>query len=72
MNNDKDIELLSQDLIDVPVETGQYVGEPKKYYLVLKIAVSSLETCFLFIVFFNSYLMVNTRKVKLDELFGST
>ena len=70
IKDDKDIKLLSQDLIDVSLETGRWIKEPKKHYLILKVAVSSLESHFIFIAFFNSHLMVSTCEFELSELFG--
>ena len=70
INNNKNVKLLGQDLIDVTLKGGQYIGEPKKYYLVFKVAVSSLKSCFPSIAFFNPHPMVSTRKIKFDEFFG--
>ena len=72
INNDKNIKFLGQNLIDITLEGGRCIKKPKKYYLVLEVAVSSLGSCFPFIVFFNPYLMISTYKIKLGELFGPT
>ena len=69
INNNEDIKFLSQDLVNIALKAGQCVEQPKKYYLILKVAVLSLESCFLFIAFFYPYLMVSTHEVKLGELF---
>ena len=69
-NIGKDVKLFGQDLINITLEAGQYVEERKKYYLVLKIAISSLESRFLFNPFFNSLLMVSTYEVELDKFIG--
>ena len=72
INNDKNIKLLGQNLINIILEARQYVREPQKYYLVLELALLSLESCFLFIAFFNTHLIVSTYEIKLGELFGLT
>ena len=69
VNNNKDIKFLGQNLINIALEAGRYVKQPKRHYLVLKVAVSSPKSCFLFIVFFYPYLMVSTCEIELGELF---
>ena len=71
VNNDKDIEFLGQDLVNVALETGRGVGQPKRHYLVLEVAVSSLESRLLFIALFYPYSIVSTCEVELSELFCS-
>ena len=72
VNNDKDIEFLGQDLVNIALEAGQCVRQPKRYYLVFEVAVSSLERRFLFIAFFYPHPMINTCEFKLGEMFCST
>ena len=72
VNNDKNIEFLSQDLVDVALETGRGVGQPKRHYLVFEVAVSSLESRFSFIALFYPHPMVSTYEVELGESFCST
>ena len=72
VNNDKDIEFFDQDLVNIALEAGRCVGQPKKNYLVLEVAVLNPESRLPFIAFFDSYLMISSRKIELDELFGST
>ena len=69
INNDKDIEFFGHDLVDIVLEAGRYVGQHKKHYLVLKVAVSSPESYFLFIALFYPHPMVSTCEVKLGESF---
>lgn len=40
------------------------------HYLVFKINASSLKNCFLFIIFFKPYLMLDFYLIKLSEVFG--
>ena len=72
INDDKNIELLGQDLIDINLKTDRCVGKLQKYYLVLKVVVLSLKTRLLFIAFFYPHPIVSTCEVKLDKLFGLT
>ena len=69
VNNDEDIEFLGQDLVNVALEAGRGVGQPKRHYLVLEVAVSSLESRLLFIALFYPYPMVSTCEVELGESF---
>ena len=47
------------------MEASQYVWLFKKYYLILKMAISRLENGYSFIGFFYLYLIVNTDELKL-------
>ena len=69
VNNDKNIKFLSQDLVNIALKAGRCVGQFKKHYLVLELAVSSLESRLPFITLFYPHPMVNTREVKLGESF---
>ena len=67
IDNDKNIELFGHYLIDIILKTDRCVEEPKKHYLVLKVAVLSLEGHLPFIALFYPYLMVSICKIKLGE-----
>ena len=69
VNNDKNIKFLDQDLVNIALEAGRCVRQPKNHYVILKMAVSSPESRLPFIAFFYPHLMVSTCEVKLDELF---
>ena len=69
VNNDKNIKFLGQDLVNIALETGRCVRQPKKHYLVLKMAASSLKNRLSFIALFYPLLMVSTCEIKLGELF---
>ena len=69
INNDKDIEFLGHDLINIALEAGRCVRQPKRHYFVLEIAVSSLESRFPFIALFYPHPMISTCEVKLGESF---
>ena len=66
----KNIQDLYNDLINVTLKAGQCIGKRKKYYLVLKVAVSSSENYYPFIALFYSSPIVNTCEIELGELFG--
>ena len=72
VNNDENIEFLGQDLVNVALEIGRGIGQPKRHYLVLEVAVSSPESRLPFIILFYPHPMVSTCEVELDELFCST
>ena len=65
--NNKNVELFRKDLIHIFLEACWCVYQPKKHYLVLKVAVSSLEYGFSLNFFADSYSIVCTGKVELGE-----
>ena len=69
VKNDKDIEFLGQDFVNITLESARCVGQPKRHYLVLEMAVSSLESRLPFIALFYPHLIVSTCEVKLGKLF---
>ena len=56
----KDIKLFSKDLVDIVLQTGWYVGQPKMHNLILEVTISSAKDRFLFIAFSNSHSMIST------------
>ncbi len=54
----KNVKLLYQDLVDIALKHGRCVGQSKRYHLVLKIAILSLEGHLPFIAFFDPHSMV--------------
>lgn len=58
IHDNKVIELFYHNLIDIALKDGQCVGQPKRYHLVLEVAIVDLEGHLLFIAFYNSHLMV--------------
>ncbi len=58
VHNNEDIELFCQDLINIALKHGWYIGQSERYYLVLQLAVVGLENRFPFITFSNSHLMI--------------
>lgn len=68
VHNNKYVKFLSQNLIVVVLKVGWSVRVTKKYYLVLKMTVSSLESHFLFDIFFNPYLIIYISQIWLSQL----
>ncbi len=56
--NHKNVKLLCQNLVDIAVESGRCIGQSKRHYLVLEMAIAGSEGCLLFIVFSDPHLMV--------------
>ena len=65
--NDKDIEFFYKDLMDVALECCRSVGQSKKHHLILKVAISGLESSLLLISFANSHPVVGTGEVELGK-----
>ena len=72
INNDKNIELLGQNLIDVTLKAGLYIREPEMHCLIFKVTASNLESYFPFIGLFYLYPIVSTYEIEFDGLFGLT
>ncbi len=51
VNNNKDIKVLRQDFVDVILKHGQGVCHAKKYYLILKVAITGPENHLLLVAF---------------------
>ena len=68
----KNVELLCQDLADIILERGRYVGQSKKHDLVFEVAIASLKGRLLFVPFLNPYSMIGISQIKLDELSSPT
>ena len=68
----KDIKLFRQKLVDIVLKYSWYIGQSKKYHMVLKIAIASLENCLLFIFFSNLHLIVNISQIKLSKMLSPT
>ena len=72
INNDKNTKHFGQDFIDITLEASRYIGEPKRHYLVLRVAVSSPKERLSFIALFYSNSMASTCKIELGKSFGLT
>ena len=71
VNNNNNIKFLGQDLVNITLEASWYVRQPKKYYPVLEMAISSLESRFLFSALFYPYPMTSSYEVELGQSFCS-
>ena len=54
----KNVELFYQYFIVVVLESGRYISQSKRHYLILKIAIMDLESHFPLITCFDLHLMV--------------
>ena len=59
----KNVKLFYQDLVDIALEWCQCVSQSKKYHLILEMAVAGSKSCFPFITFFDSHLMVGISQI---------
>lgn len=70
--NDKNVQLFGQNLVDIPLNTGQRIDQVKSHDLALEIALFSLECCLLFINFLNWHPMVHISQFEHGETLGPT
>ncbi len=54
----KDVELLGQDLVDVTLKRGRYIGQSERHDLVLEMAVAGPEGRLPFVAFPNPHSMI--------------
>ena len=54
-------------MVNLYLKLGGYIYKPKRYYSILKIAISSLEYYLLLIPFLNTDLVVRFFKVKYSK-----
>lgn len=66
--NNKKVKLLYYNLIIIVLEAIIYIKKAKRYNLVFKIAIPSLEKYFQLIIFLNLYLMIYICQIKLDKI----
>ena len=64
----KNVELLYQNLVNISLKCDRYIGQSKRHQLILEIAIASPESCFLFIAFPNSHLIVGNSQIKLSGI----
>ena len=72
IHNNKDVEFLNNDLVDISLKACWCVHQTKRHHLVLEVAISSLECSVPLVPFVDSHLIVGTDVVELGELFGSS
>lgn len=59
--DDKNIKFFNKNLIDIIMKTSWSIRKSKEYDLVLEMAISSLKSSFLFIVFSNFHLIISNE-----------
>lgn len=64
----ENIALLSKNLIDVALETGQCVGKSKGHNLILEVIISSINDHFLLVTLLTFYLMISISEIWLSKL----
>ncbi len=68
----ENVELLGQDLVDVALKCGRCVGQSKRHYLVLEMAIAGPEGRLAFIAFPDPHSMVGIGQIKLGETLSPT
>ena len=63
----KSVEFLGKNLIDIALEYDWYIGQSKKLYLILQMAIKGHKSHVLFIAFFDPHLMVGIGQIKLSK-----
>ncbi len=61
--HNKDIKILSKNLIDVVLKTNRCVGKTEKHDLILQVTVSGTKGRFPFITFSNPHLIISIREI---------
>ena len=67
IHNDEDIKLFRKNLIDVALECCRSIGQSKKHYLILEVAVSSPESSLPLISFADCHPVIGIGEIKLDK-----
>ncbi len=68
----EDVMLLCQNLVDIALEYGRYIGQSKKHYLVLEMAIAGPEDRLSFVSFSNPDSMVGIGQIELGETSNPT
>ncbi len=69
---DKNVELLYQNLVDIVLECGRYVGQFKRHDLIFKVTIVGSEDHLPFIAFPDLHLMVDISQIELDKILSPT
>ncbi len=70
IDHNKDIKLVSKDLVDIALKTGGCVEKTEEYYLILEVAVSGAEGRLLLVTFLDSHPMIGTSEIQLSKPLG--
>ena len=69
--HNKNIKLLSKDLIDIALKTGWYIGKAKEHELVFKVVVFGAKDHHILVAFLDSHPMIGTNKIQLGKPLSS-
>ena len=67
IHNHKNVKLFCPNLINIALERGRCVGQSKRHYLVLEMAIAGPEGHLLFIAFPDSHLIVGIGQIELGK-----
>ncbi len=68
----KNVKLFYQDLINVALERGRYVGQSKRHDLILKVAITGPKGCFPFIAFLDPHSIIGIDQIEFGEMLSPT
>ncbi len=68
----EDVKLFGQNLIDITLKRGRYVGQSERHDLVLEMAVAGVEGRLPFVTFPDPHLMIGIGQIELGETLGPT
>lgn len=61
------MKLLHQDLFNIALEYSWCISKSNRPYLILKIIIAGSESCFLFVTFLDSYLVISIDEIELGK-----
>ena len=70
--NDNDIQLFSQNLVNIFLENSQSIRKAREHDLVFEVNISSFRHCFLFIASTNFHPIISICQIQMGELFDPT
>ena len=65
--DNKDIQLFSQNLVNISLKGSRSIRKTKRHDLVFKVSVLDPESCFSFITFTNPHLIIGISEIQLGE-----
>ena len=63
----KNIKFFCKNFIDIFLKNNHSIKKAKKYDLIFKLPISSLENCLSFVIFTNFYSIISIGKIQLDK-----
>ncbi len=61
------VKFFYQNLVNVLLKHDWYIGQSKRYLLIVKLAILGLKNRVLFVIFSDFHLIINVNKVKLSK-----